>query len=57
MTKIILTFPVGRKAPLSCVWIETGNPAQPLVCKWISRAKSSADLTATGTDTPDRCCA
>ena len=59
MTEIILTFPVGRKAPLSCVWIETGNPVRPLVCKWISRAKNGADLIATGTVTPENhhCCA
>ena len=36
MTVIILTFPVRRTPALSCVWIETGNPTQPLACKWIA---------------------
>ena len=52
MAKIILTIPVRRVAPLSRVWIKTGNPAQPLVCKWISRLKSGTDLAATEADEP-----
>jgi hypothetical protein len=36
MTQIILNFPVRTVPPLRCVWVETGNPAQPLTCKWIS---------------------
>ena len=55
MTEIILTFPVRRIASLSCVWIKTGDPAQPLVCTWTSRPKSGADLTATETDEPEDC--
>lgn len=39
MTKIILSFPMCRRAPLFCVWFETGNPAQPLACKWIAAAE------------------
>lgn len=46
MTEIILTFPVRRGASLSCVWKKTGNPAQPLVCKWSPRLKDSADPLA-----------
>jgi len=42
MTEIILNFPARNVAPLSCVWIETGNPAQPLVCRWAPREKSSS---------------
>ena len=37
MTRTVLNFPVRNTAPLRCVWSETGNPAQPLVCKWVSR--------------------
>jgi hypothetical protein len=37
MTRTVLNFPVRDTAALRCVWIETGNPAQPLVCKWVSR--------------------
>lgn len=36
MTEIILNFPARNRAQLSCVWIETGNPARPLACKWIT---------------------
>ncbi|MGC9223443.1 MAG: hypothetical protein ACP5E2_05930 [Terracidiphilus sp.] len=55
MTKIIHMFPVRRTAPLWCVWIKTGNPAQPLVCKWTSRQKIDAALVAAGTDEPASC--
>jgi hypothetical protein len=55
MTKVIFTFPVRRVASLSCIWMKTGNPAQPLVCKWTSSALSSADLLATGADEPEDC--
>jgi len=36
MTRIILHFPVRNDARLRCVWVETGNPVQPLACKWVS---------------------
>jgi hypothetical protein len=26
-----------RRGPLSCVWIPTGNPRQPLVRVWVDR--------------------
>jgi hypothetical protein len=42
MTEIILTFPVRRISPLSCVWFETGNPAQPLACRWIENEPATA---------------
>jgi hypothetical protein len=35
MTDTILTFPIISRSPLSCIWIETGNPNQPLTCVWI----------------------
>ena len=59
MTKTILAFPVRRAAPLSRLWIKTGNPAQPLVCKWTSRQQLDAEFVATGTDEPasSRLCA
>jgi hypothetical protein len=52
MTRITVTFPLRRVAPLSCVWIETGNPAQPLVCKWTSRPKAAGGLIETNEDEP-----
>jgi hypothetical protein len=42
MTKITFTFPVRRTAPLYCVWFETGNPAQPLACKWMASEEAEA---------------
>jgi hypothetical protein len=42
MTEIILSFPVRNRASLSCMWIETGNPAQPLVCQWIARHQTES---------------
>jgi hypothetical protein len=35
MTDTILTFPIISRSQLSCTWIETGNPNQPLTCAWI----------------------
>jgi len=36
MTRILL-LPVTRRSALSCVWIETGNPKQPLARVWVDR--------------------
>lgn len=38
-------------APLFCVWIETGNPAQPLSCRWISTTRDN--LAADPDERPD----
>ncbi len=35
MTKTLFMLPGVRRSPLSCVWIDTGNPQQPLACVWI----------------------
>ena len=38
MTKTIFIVPIApRHGALSCVWIETGSPAQPLACIWVDR--------------------
>jgi hypothetical protein len=37
MTNTILTFPIITRSPLSCTWVETGNPNQPLTCIWLDR--------------------
>ena len=37
MTKALFVFPGVERSVLSCVWIATGNPAQPLACVWIDR--------------------
>ena len=45
MTEIILNFSARNVAPLRCVWMETGNPSQPLVCKWVLGEKSTDALS------------
>lgn len=59
MTEIILTFTVRRAVPLSCVWITTGNPSQPLSCRWMACPESCASPTAHEVDDPEgrRLCA
>jgi hypothetical protein len=37
MTKALFDLPGGERSVLSCVWVATGNPAQPLACVWIDR--------------------
>jgi hypothetical protein len=37
MNKIAFAVATVRSAPLDCVWVSTGNPAQPLECRWIPR--------------------
>jgi hypothetical protein len=34
MTNFIFHFPARTQGTLACVWIATGNPAQPLICRW-----------------------
>jgi len=55
MTEIILKFPMRKVAGLTCVWIETGNPAQPLVRKWVSRQKSGAGQSSEIAEEPHLC--
>ena len=42
MTEIIFAFPFRRTPPLTCVWYETGHPAQPLACRWIANEPATA---------------
>ncbi len=37
MTNTLFAFVDMARSTLSCVWIETGNPKQPLACVWIDR--------------------
>jgi hypothetical protein len=48
MTKFIYTFPIPTKnrASLTCVWTETGNPRQPLACRWVARDPAQHSPTA-----------
>jgi hypothetical protein len=55
MTKIILTFPVRRSVPLTRVWVRTGNPALPLVSKWVSHPNSTANPTTSEVNEPEPC--
>ncbi|HLJ76132.1 MAG TPA: hypothetical protein VKT75_01900 [Acidobacteriaceae bacterium] len=36
MTQVLMLTGI-RRSSLSCVWIETGNPKQPLARVWIDR--------------------
>lgn len=38
MTKTLFLVPAVRRSSLSRVWIETGNPRQPLASVWIDNA-------------------
>ncbi len=42
MTNTILIFPIITRSPLSCTWVETGNPNQPLAC-WVDRRLGKRD--------------
>lgn len=42
MTETVLNFPARNVAALRCVWRATGNPSQPLVCKWVLRQSGDA---------------
>ena len=37
MTKTLFALVDTARSALHCVWIETGNPRQPLACVWIDR--------------------
>lgn len=45
MTPIILSFPV-RVARLKCIWLETGNPARPLACRWVANPQAKHEAAA-----------
>ena len=34
MKRVIFVVSLVQRGALSCRWIETGNPAQPLACIW-----------------------
>ncbi|MGA2753443.1 MAG: hypothetical protein ABSE53_06715 [Terracidiphilus sp.] len=55
MTQIILTFPVRRRASLSCIWFETGNLARPLACKWVVSEQAADDCGRALTAEPHVC--
>ncbi len=33
---------------LSCMWVATGNPRQPLACVWIDREEQHEEAAASG---------
>jgi hypothetical protein len=47
----------ARRSTLSCVWIETGNPARPLACTWISRDQRAIGDCEERANEPNRLCA
>ena len=57
MIKVVLVFTVVTRSSLSCVWIMTTDPKQPLACTWIDRAGNAPlNREDTGTE-PCRLCA
>lgn len=50
MTKIIFAFPVRNRTLLTRVWFETGNPRQPLACKWIASRQIDSDRSSTSVE-------
>jgi len=46
MANMILTFPIISRSPLSCTWVETGNPNQPLACVWLYRRLRERDRSS-----------
>ena len=59
MTRIILTFPDRRTPPLTRVWFQTGNPAQPLASRWTASQQPAAESDSGVADSlrMDRLCA
>jgi hypothetical protein len=53
----VITFPGIRQGALSCVWIETGNPKQPLARIWVDRKMRFALNGATNQEEAHPCCA
>ena len=53
----VLVMPETRRGPLSCVWIETGNPQQPLAQVWIDRQVRIASGSSGNQETAQPCCA
>ena len=49
MNRNILAFadrrraPGGERAPLRPVWTATGNPKQPLACRWVAGENRSCE--------------
>jgi hypothetical protein len=42
MTETLFVLAAVERSTLSCVWVDTGNPAQPLACIWIDRSRHGA---------------
>jgi len=40
MITVTLSFPIATHSTLSCVWIRTTDPKQPLACVWIDHAQT-----------------
>jgi hypothetical protein len=48
MTNTTLTFPIITRSPLSCTWVETRHPNQPLPCVWLDRRLHKRDGSSRG---------
>jgi hypothetical protein len=42
MNNNFFQVPVFRRPQLSCTWVDTGDPAQPLACRWIARRRAQS---------------
>ena len=53
MTEISFVLAAVERSTLSCVWVDTGNPAHPLACMWIDRGRHVA--ADHGSNQPQKC--
>lgn len=40
-----LLFPIRNAGHLTCIWVPTGNPKNPLACVWTNCASSHTTAT------------
>jgi hypothetical protein len=55
MTLKILSLP--RRAQLTCRWLQTGDPRQPLICRWVSPQSAQAAEAVSPEGSSTRLCA
>jgi hypothetical protein len=58
MTNTLFALVDTARSALNCVWIETGNPRQPLACVWIDReVRIALDQEGNQSQGSSLCCA
>lgn len=53
----MLTLPTVRRSGLSRVWVQTGNPRQPLAQVWIAPENRLVSRDSETQQEPQPCCA